>query len=79
MADITGRGYEPDAYLASFIGAAPADDPQVAVLVMVRRPNPKLGYYGGTVSAPAVKSILGKTLAYLQVPPEEKVVSLAGM
>ncbi|UCF33102.1 MAG: penicillin-binding protein 2 [Phycisphaerales bacterium] len=73
------RGYEPDAYLASFIGAAPADDPQVAVLVIVRRPNPKLGYYGGTVSAPAVKSILGKTLAYLQVPPEEKVVSLAGM
>jgi cell division protein FtsI (penicillin-binding protein 3) len=73
------RGYEPDAYLASFIGAAPVDDPQVAVLVMVRRPNPKLGYYGGTVSAPAVKSILGKTLAYFQVPPDEEVVSLAEM
>jgi cell division protein FtsI (penicillin-binding protein 3) len=70
-------GYEPGAYLSSFIGAAPARDPEVVVLVMVRRPNAKLGYYGGTVSGPAVKTILEETLAYLQVPPDEKVVILA--
>jgi len=70
-------GYEPGAYLSSFIGAAPADDPEIVVLVMVRRPNAELGYYGGTVSAPAVKTILEETLAYLQVPPDEKVATLA--
>jgi cell division protein FtsI (penicillin-binding protein 3) len=65
------RGYEPNAYLASFVGAAPAEDPQVAVLVMIRKPNPVKGYYGGVVSAPVVGDVLASTLAYLQVPPTE--------
>jgi cell division protein FtsI/penicillin-binding protein 2 len=64
------RGYEPEAYVASFMGAAPADDPRVGVLVMIRKPDPRLGYYGGVVSAPAVRQILAETLAYLQVPPQ---------
>lgn len=63
------RGYEPDAYLAAFMGAAPADDPRAAILVMIRKPNPRLGYYGGRVSAPVAREVLEKTLAYLQVPP----------
>jgi cell division protein FtsI/penicillin-binding protein 2 len=61
-------GYEPDAYLGSFLAAAPASDPQVVVLVMVRKPLKKLGYYGGTVSAPAAKAILQEVLPYLNVP-----------
>ncbi|MBI4717217.1 MAG: penicillin-binding protein 2 [Planctomycetes bacterium] len=67
------KGYEPRAYLSTFIGAAPARAPEVVVLVMIRRPNPDIGYYGGTVSAPSVRRILAETLAYLQVPPEESV------
>jgi len=63
------RGYEPDAYVGSFIGAAPAEDPRVAVLVMVHHPNARKGYYGGTVAAPAAREILAGTLAYMQVPP----------
>ncbi|MHC4233629.1 MAG: peptidoglycan D,D-transpeptidase FtsI family protein [Planctomycetota bacterium] len=63
------RGYEPDAYLSSFLGAAPAEDPRVAVLVMIEKPDPQLGYYGSVVAAPAVREILADTLAYLQVPP----------
>ncbi|MCP4248654.1 MAG: penicillin-binding protein 2 [bacterium] len=63
------RGYEPGAYLGSFVGAAPLEDPQVVALVMIRKPNPRLGYYGGQISAPAVRDILDRTLAYLQVPP----------
>lgn len=70
------KGYEPGAYLSTFMGAAPACDPQVAVLVMVRRPNPAKGYFGGTVSAPAVGRILEATLAYLRVPPEKNAVAL---
>lgn len=66
------KGYEEDAYLSTFIGAAPARAPRVVALVMVRRPNPKIGYYGGTVAAPAVGRILAETLAYLQVPPDKQ-------
>jgi len=64
-------GYEPDAYLSSFLGAAPAENPRIAVLVMIRRPRPELGYYGGTVAAPTVGRILAATLAYLRVPPDK--------
>jgi len=69
------RGYEPDAYLGSFLGAAPAEDPRVAVLVMIKRPNPRLGYYGGVIAAPAVREILAEALAYLQVPATTRKVA----
>lgn len=62
-----GRGYESGAYLATFVGAAPASDPAVAVLVMVRHPK-KNGYYGSQVSVPAVKEVLKYALTYLNVP-----------
>ena len=64
-----GGGYEPDAYVSSFVGAAPASDPRVLVYMMITRPVKRLGYYGGTVVAPAVREVLSKTLAYLGVPP----------
>lgn len=67
-----GPGYEPDAYVSSFVGAAPAEAPRVLVYLSVIRPKKKLGYYGGTVAAPAVREILAKTLAYLDVPPTQR-------
>ena len=63
------RGYVPGAYLSVFVGAAPVDDPQIVVLVMVRQPDAALGYYGRTVSMPAVRRIIDLTLAYLETPP----------
>ncbi len=68
------KGYLPDAYTASFIGGAPAEDPKIIVLVSIRRPNTKLhkGYTGGTVAAPVAGAILDKTLPYLGVPPQPK-------
>lgn len=63
------RGYEPGAYQSSFIGAAPAEAPEIVVVVQVLRPNAKIGYYGGLVAAPAAKGIFEKTLSYLGVPP----------
>lgn len=74
-----GRGYEDHAYVASFMGGAPAEDPRVVVLVSVRRPNYALrkGYTGGTVSAPVAGAILERTLTYLEGPkkttPDETV------
>lgn len=61
-------GYEPGAYLSLFVGAAPVAEPQIVALVIIRRPNPKIGYYGGTVAAPAVGEIIARTLLYLEVP-----------
>lgn len=71
MAKKDGRGYERDAYVSSFVGAAPAEAPAVLVYLNVVRPDRRIGYYGGTVAAPAVREILAKTLAYLGVPPRE--------
>ena len=66
-----GGGYQPDAYTSSFVAAAPASDPQVVVLIMVRRPQRSIAYYGGTVAAPAVREVLARTLAYLEIPPDK--------
>ncbi|MCL5282579.1 MAG: penicillin-binding protein 2 [Planctomycetes bacterium] len=68
------KGYLPNAYTASFIGGAPAEDPRVIVLVSIRKPNTKLrkGYTGGSVAAPVAGAILDKVLPYLGVPPQPK-------
>ncbi len=76
LACVDRSGYEPGAYLGLFVGAAPASDPKIAVLAMVRRPNAEIGYYGGTVAAPVVGEIIAKTLPYLGVPPAESVASI---
>ncbi len=67
------RTYETGAYQGAFMGAAPATNPQIATLVVIRRPDPNLGYYGGTIAAEPAGEILAKTLAYLGVPPDDAV------
>jgi len=56
-------------YTASFVGFAPANDPEVACLVVVDEPAGG-AYYGGQVAAPAVGRILEDTLNYLGVEPQ---------
>ncbi len=62
------RHYEPGAYQPTFVGAAPASDPQIAVVVVIHRPKPTRGYYGGVVAAPAAAKILDWTLDYYGIP-----------
>lgn len=50
-------------YISSFLGFAPADDPQVLVLAIIN--NPQGTYYGGTIAAPVVKEIMENILPYL--------------
>lgn len=50
-------------YISSFLGFAPADDPQVLVLVIIN--NPEGIYYGGTIAAPVCKEIMENILPYL--------------
>lgn len=60
-------------YISSFIGVAPANDPVIAVLVLIDEP---VGiYYGGTIAAPVAQEIFENILPYLGIPMEyeEKV------
>ncbi len=57
-------------YIASFISFAPADDPQIACLVILDQPEIGMPYYGGIIAAPVVKNIMEETLQYLGVQPK---------
>ncbi len=52
-------------YIASFVGFAPAEDPQVIALAIVN--NPKGVYYGGQVAAPIVRQLFENILPYLGI------------
>ena len=67
-----GGGYISGAYAGSFVAGAPAEDPQLAVMVTIYRPAAGRKYYGSTVAAPAVREILRDTLEYLRVPPSAR-------
>ncbi len=51
-------------YIGSCVSVAPADDPEIAVLVMLDEPKGDK-YYGGIISAPVNSQIMGDTLPYL--------------
>lgn len=57
--------YSHSKFTASFIGFAPVEDPQIAVVVIADEPRPY--YYGGVVSAPAFKGIAEDVLKYRQM------------
>jgi cell division protein FtsI/penicillin-binding protein 2 len=60
--------YSKTKYVASFIGFAPARDPQLLVAVIVDEPHGEI--YGGSVAAPAFGKIAEFALPYLGIPPE---------
>ena len=62
-------------YISSFVGFAPADDPQVLAMCIIH--NPQGVYYGGTIAAPVIGDIFENILPYLgieksQEPQENK-------
>ena len=60
-------------YIASFLGFAPADNPQVIGLIIIN--DPKGIYYGGTVAAPVMKEIFENALPYLGIEKIENVLT----
>lgn len=58
----------PGKYIASFAGFAPADDPEIAILIMVDEPTGI--YYGGSVAAPPAAEVLKNILSYYNIEPE---------
>lgn len=65
---INGR-YSSTEHIVSFIGFAPADDPEIVVYTAVD--NPKGIQFGGVVAAPIVQNILEDALHYMNVPPRK--------
>ncbi|MGN1099027.1 MAG: penicillin-binding transpeptidase domain-containing protein [Christensenellales bacterium] len=60
-------------YVSSFIGFAPADDPEYAVLVIVDEPK-AIGYYGSIVAAPYAGEIFANIFAHYKINPDPKLV-----
>lgn len=71
------KAYSKNKFIASFAGFAPARAPRLAILVSID--EPKGDYYGGRVSAPVFREIMGQSLAYLKTPrdPAENASSVA--
>lgn len=61
-----GGGYSEETF-SSFIGMAPMDDPQIAILMIVD--NPKGVKFGSQTAAPGVRLVLEETLRYLNIQP----------
>ena len=66
-------------YIVSFIGFAPADDPEIAILVLLDDPSSESGIYisGGQMAAPVVGKMMADILPYLGVEPEYSDSELA--
>lgn len=56
-------------HIASFIGFAPADDPKIAVLIVIDEPNVAVDF-GSVVAAPYVKTVLLNSLHYMGIQPD---------
>lgn len=62
-----GHGYEPDKYVSSFVGFVPAQDPQLAIVIVIDEPQGTI--YGGAVAAPVFKRVAEFSLQHLKIPP----------
>ncbi len=65
--DSNGR-YSKSRYVASFVGLVPATKPRLVIMVMVD--EPRGGFYGGEVAAPAFAEIARFDVQHLEIPPD---------
>jgi len=64
---VVNGNYSTSDYVASFVGFAPAQNPKIEALVVVDQP--RNGYFGAEVAAPAWKQIMDFALPYLKIAP----------
>lgn len=68
MIDPITKRYSKEKYVSSFVGFVPADDPRLAMIVVIYEPKGEI--YGGVVAAPVFKEVAEQALSYLGVPIE---------
>jgi cell division protein FtsI (penicillin-binding protein 3) len=66
---------ESGRYVSSFVGYFPADEPKYSCIVVIHKPNPKIGYYGSTVAAPVFEKIAQKI--YIDTPLKDEITKEA--
>jgi cell division protein FtsI/penicillin-binding protein 2 len=69
MIDPVTKRYSRDKYVSSFVGFVPADNPRLAMIIIVYEPKGEI--YGGVVAAPVFREITRQALSYLNVPRED--------
>ncbi|PMU45639.1 stage V sporulation protein D, partial [Pseudomonas sp. GP01-A3] len=65
--------YDDNSFIVSFIGFAPADDPQIVVYIAVDNPKGTV-QFGGVVAAPIVGNIIRDSMQVLGVPPRKNQI-----
>ncbi|MDR2404920.1 MAG: transpeptidase family protein [Deltaproteobacteria bacterium] len=65
------KSYSHDKFVASFVGLAPYQNPELCLLVVLDEPVP---YYGGISAAPVFREIMSQALPLLDVPPTDKEI-----
>ncbi|NPU91814.1 MAG: penicillin-binding protein 2 [Gammaproteobacteria bacterium] len=69
---VSANGYEAHQYLGLFAGVAPADNPRIAMVVVIDDPKGD-AYYGGLVAAPVFSRIMSGLLRVKNIPPTKTV------
>ncbi len=67
--DGTCRGYEPGAYVATFAGYLPAENPRLSVVVILDEPRGEAGYYASQTAAPLFAEVAEYALRRFDIPP----------
>ncbi|WP_297209007.1 MULTISPECIES: peptidoglycan D,D-transpeptidase FtsI family protein [Thermodesulfovibrio] len=63
------KRYSKDKYVSSFVGFIPAENPRIALIVVVH--DPRGAHYGGVVAGPVFRAISDEAMAYLNVPRDD--------
>jgi cell division protein FtsI/penicillin-binding protein 2 len=71
----TPVGYRSDAWIMSFIGFLPADDPQVIVLIKLDEPT--TGRWASQVTAPIFRRLVERLVVLMEIPPDDIRLALA--
>jgi len=66
---LPGRGFTGGKFIGSFVGFVPADNPKLAMIVILDEPSG--AHYGAVVAAPTWCEVAKRSLAYLGIPPTQ--------
>lgn len=69
LIDPKTKRYSKDKFVSSFVGFVPADNPKIAMIVVVH--EPKGAHYGGVVAGPVFRKIASESLSYMSVPRDD--------
>ncbi|MDI6800470.1 MAG: penicillin-binding protein 2 [Thermodesulfovibrionales bacterium] len=69
LMDTKTKRYSKDKFVSSFVGFVPADNPKMAMIVVVHEPKGQI--YGGVVAGPVFKKIASESLSYLNIPRDD--------